>query len=403
MPEPAFTYRSILLRKQIQAVSGAQFIRVLARSQIWIFIPVYLTKVRDLPVYFSGILFLLTAMIALPISVYGGNLVDTIGRRKVSLAVPVLLFALMIITALSILYRSSIVFIVIEFLSIEPISVIQWIADNAIVSDVTGIGERTGSFGILRIAGNLGFSAGPAIGGFLAGYSYAYIFLFGAAGAVIELLLYYHLVNETGKLRTGSGKFSMPLSDRYFVVVAIMIGVTYFVSGQWGTTLTLFLSVIYGISNNMIGILYSINGITVILLQMPIIRMIERINGFWQLALGTIVYGFGFFVLALTHSFLLLGLDIVFITIGENILAPVTNSIISKIAPEDRRGEYFGSAQLISGFISPLAPVMGTLLIYRNANDPLMVWSPVLGIAILASISIIIAGNRLMKSIQAHV
>ncbi|CAC11296.1 conserved hypothetical protein [Thermoplasma acidophilum] len=403
MPEPAFTYRSILLRKQIQAVSGAQFIRVLARSQIWIFIPVYLTKVRDLPVYFSGILFLLTAMIALPISVYGGNLVDTIGRRKVSLAVPVLLFALMIITALSILYRSSIVFIVIEFLSIEPISVIQWIADNAIVSDVTGIGERTGSFGILRIAGNLGFSADPAIGGFLAGYSYAYIFLFGAAGAVIELLLYYHLVNETGKLRTGSGKFSMPLSDRYFVVVAIMIGVTYFVSGQWGTTLTLFLSVIYGISNNMIGILYSINGITVILLQMPIIRMIERINGFWQLALGTIVYGFGFFVLALTHSFLLLGLDIVFITIGENILAPVTNSIISKIAPEDRRGEYFGSAQLISGFISPLAPVMGTLLIYRNANDPLMVWSPVLGIAILASISIIIAGNRLMKSIQAHV
>jgi len=403
LPDPAFTYRSILLRKQVQAVSGAQFIRVLARSQIWIFIPVYLTKVRDLPVYFSGILFLLTAMIALPISVYGGNLVDTIGRRKVSLAIPLFLFVLMIITALSILYRSSIIFIVIEFLSIEPISVIQWIADNAIVSDVTGIGERTGSFGILRIAGNLGFSAGPAIGGFLADYSYSYIFMFGAAGAIVELLLYYYLVNETGKLRTGSGRFSMPLSDRYFVVVAIMIGVTYFVSGQWGTTLTLFLSVVYGISNNMIGILYSINGITVILLQMPIIRMLEKINGFWQLAIGTIVYGLGFFVLALTRSFILLGLDIVFITIGENILAPVTNSIISKIAPEDRRGEYFGSAQLMSGFISPLAPVMGTLLIYRNSNDPLMIWAPVLGIAILASISIVIAGNRLMRSIRDHV
>lgn len=383
----------------MQAVSGAQFIRVLARSQIWIFIPVYLTRVRGLPVYFSGILFLLTAIIALPFSVYGGNLVDTIGRRKVSLAIPLFLFVLMIITAFSVLYRAGIISIVIEFLSIEPISVIQWIADNAIVSDVTGIGERTGSFGILRIAGNLGFSAGPAIGGFLADYSYSYIFFFGAAGAIVELLLYYFLVNETGKLRKGSGRFSMPLADRYFVIVAIMIGVTYFVSGQWGTTLTLFLSVVYRVSNNMIGILYSINGITVILLQMPIIRVIEKINGFWQLALGTIVYGLGFFVLALTHNFVLLGIDIVFITIGENILAPVTNSIISKIAPEDRRGEYFGSAQLISGFIAPLAPVLGTFLIYKNPSDPLMIWTPVLIIAIFASVSITIAGSMLMRSI----
>ncbi|WP_297217503.1 MFS transporter [Thermoplasma sp.] len=399
MPETSFTYRSILIRKQMQAVSGAQFIRVLARSQIWIFIPVYLTELRGLPVYVSGVLFLLTAIIALPFSVYGGNLVDTLGRRKISLAIPIFLFALMMITAFSILYRANVVVIMAEFLAIEPISVIQWIADNAIVSDVTSIGERTGSFGILRIAGNLGFSAGPAIGGFLADYSYFYIFIFGAGGAIVEFLLYYFLVNETGKLRTSTGRFNVPFSDRYFIIVAALIGVTYFVSGQWGTTLTLFLSVIYMVPNSMIGILYSINGITVIALQMPIIRAIERFNGFNQLALGTIVYGIGFFILAFIHNIILLGLDIVLITIGENILAPVTNSIISKIAPEDRRGEYFGSAQLISGFISPLAPVMGTLLIYRNPHDPVMIWSPVLTIAIFASISIVIIGNRLMRSV----
>ena len=206
-------------------------------------------------------------------------------------------------------------------------------------------------------------------------------------------------MNETGKLRTSTGRFNVPFSDRYFIIVAALIGVTYFVSGQWGTTLTLFLSVIYMVPNSMIGILYSINGITVIALQMPIIRAIERFNGFNQLAHGTIVYGIGFFILAFIHNIILLGLDIVLITIGENILAPVTNSIISKIAPEDRRGEYFGSAQLISGFNSALAPVMGTLLIYRNPHDPVMIWSPVLTIAIFASISIVIIGNRLMRSV----
>ena len=108
----------------MQAVSGAQFIRVLARSQIWIFIPVYLTELRGLPVYVSGVLFLLTAIIALPFSVYGGNLVDTLGRRKISLAIPIFLFALMMITAFSILYRANVVVIMAEFLAIEPISVI---------------------------------------------------------------------------------------------------------------------------------------------------------------------------------------------------------------------------------------------------------------------------------------
>ncbi|MGC8609563.1 MAG: MFS transporter, partial [Thermoplasmata archaeon] len=126
---------SMLKNKPLMVVSSAQFIRVLARSQIWIFIPVYLSLIRHIPVYYTGILFFITALISLPASIYGGNIIDRIGRRRISLLMPFLLFFVFILTYISISLNSSVIYIYSEFIVIEPLTAIQGIADNVIITD----------------------------------------------------------------------------------------------------------------------------------------------------------------------------------------------------------------------------------------------------------------------------
>ncbi|WP_010916475.1 MFS transporter [Thermoplasma volcanium] len=385
-------------KRPVIVVSSAQFIRVLARSQIWIFVPIYLTEIRHIPVYFMGVLFFLTAVIALPFSVYGGNLIDRIGRRRVAVLIPFLVSILLFLTSISIMLRMQAIYIIIEFLSIEPLSVVQWIADSVIMADVTSEDERLDGFGILRIAGNIGFSVGPAIGGFIAQYSYAYIFLASAIGALIEFILYFAWITETGVYSRTNRKISIPFNDRAFMLVASLIGLSYFVSGQWGTTLTLFLSIVDKITNSSVGILYSINGITVVLLQIPIIRLIRKMDGFQQLAIGSIVYASGFFALAFFSSFWIIALDVVVLTIGENIVSPVSNSIVAKLAPPDKRGEYYGAMSLFVGFISPIAPVLGTSLLYRYESNSLFLWGPVFLIGIIVAIATLMIGSKLNKA-----
>jgi MFS family permease len=135
----------------------------------------------------------------------------------------------------------------------------------------------------------------------------------------------------------------------------------------------------------MIGILYSVNGLAVVFLQMPVNWVLARMRDFNRIALGGAIYSMGFFVLAFFSGFPFLIADVIFLTIGENVMSPVTYSLIGKISPAEKRGQYFGAFQLLLGLIAPMAPVLGTGLLSRFSYDPLLVWLPILVIGISMS------------------
>lgn len=386
-----------LKKKPILVVSSAQFIRVLARSQVWIFIPVYLSLIRHIPVYYTGILFFITAMMSLPVSVYGGNLIDKIGRRKISSVMPLVLAFVFLITYFSISGRLNVIYIYLEFVIIEPLTAIQGIADNVIITDVSNEAERMDAFGILRMAGNLGFSIGPALGGFLSELNYSYIFLFTAIAAFIEFIIYIAYMAETkpaGKY-TGTG-FEIPWRDRLFIFTCLLISLVFFVSGQWGTTLTLFWSMVDHVGNGMIGVLYSVNGLVVLFLQLPIIRIIKRLGDMTQVALGGFIYSVSFFALAFFSSFAFLIIDVIVITIGENIISPVSMNIVGKLAPPEKRGQYYGTFQLMNGLITPAAPILGTALLYKYMAFPVNMWGIIFAIGISLSAFVYFFGKLML-------
>ena len=384
--------------RHVAAISVVQMIRILGRSQSWIFIPVYLFTIRHVPYFYIGILFFGTAMISLPFSIYGGNLIDRLGRRIAAIWLSPIVFSLLMVLALSVLYDYPLPIIYIAFLLVEPFTSVQGILDNVVVTDTTLDTDRTNAFSMVRIAGNVGFSIGPAVGGFLSAASYFYVFLFPAVLTILEWVVYIRYVTETRRSSgTGSGKLEFPFNDARFIVLCLLIASIWFVAGQWGTTLTLFWTTVDRVPNAMVGVLYSVNGIVVVFLQMPINSLLAKMRDFNRIALGGIIYAVSFFALVFSSNFIFLIADVVCLTIGENVVSPVTYSLIGKVAPREKRGQYFGAFQLILGFVTPLAPVLGTGLLSVFAGDPVMMWGPLLIMGLVVSYLVTRVGRRLMR------
>ena len=386
---------SILSNRYVGAISMAQLIRILGRSQAWIFIPLYLSNIRHIPYVFVGVLFFVTAMVTLPFSIYGGNLIDRIGRRMAAIWLPPIIISLLLAITVTVYLQLPDLILYIAFILVEPFSSIQGILDNVVLTDTTSEVERTDAFSVVRIGGNIGFSLGPAIGGFLSVVNYALVFLFPAIASIGEWYLYIKYVKETRTVQPhGREKMQIPISDRPFILLCILIASVWFIAGQWGTTLTLFWSNVDLVPNSFIGILYAINGVVVVFLQIPINWALARMKDYRRIALGGLVYAFSFFALVFSSNLVFLAVDVVFITIGENILSPVAYSVVGKMAPADRRGQYYGAFQLIMGLIMPIAPVIGTVLLTKFSSDPLHMWGPLMLLGVAVSLTVLKFGGK---------
>lgn len=89
---PSGSLNSVVAIRPVAAVIAAEFMRTFTRSAAWIFMPLYLERVRHIPPYgFIGLIFTVASMAAFPFALLGGNLIDRLGSRKILLTVSPLL------------------------------------------------------------------------------------------------------------------------------------------------------------------------------------------------------------------------------------------------------------------------------------------------------------------------
>ncbi len=197
----------------------------------------------------------------------------------------------------------------------------------------------------------------------------------------------------------GGAVFHFPWDDRVFILVVLLVSLSWFGAGQWGgTTLTLFLSSQYGISNLMIGAIYASNGVAVAVLQLPMNRLLRRIDEVLRIGLGSVIYGVAFFLYSVSGNIFFLIGNTVFLTLGgENTISPVMNSLVSRMAPPERRGgAYFGTLQFFNGFISPpLAPLMGSEMLQSIGGHHHTFWGGIIMAINLSVAAAILSVRRL--------
>jgi MFS family permease len=261
---------------------------------------------------------------------------------------------------------------------------------SAVVADFTAKDKLTEAYGILRIGANIGWAAGPAIGGYLATFL-SYGWLFGVpvlTSGIISLIVFFCLresSQRTGR-RVGLRSILPPAGNRAFLVFTMVSLLLFIVMGQMASTLSISVVDKVGFSTAQYGLLLTLNGLIVIVFQYPMTLALRRIAKFRALILGSLLYMFGYLSFGwITQFGWALG-AMAIVTTGEIIHSPVTLSVIGELAPQDQRGRYMGFYGLSETIGIAMGPLVGGILLDAFPSDLRFVWVPIGLIALISAI-----------------
>ena len=320
----------------------------------------------------------------------GGALSDRFGRRPILLVAA--LVSIFLYSGLAILIGISAPVWAIAVVYIAGRSMLTTTRPviSAMVVDYTSKERLTEAYGILRIGVNIGWAAGPAIGGYLATFvPYAWLFGIAALTCGIVSLIVFFFIRESSHVvgkRVGFRSILPTADDRVFLVFTMVSLLLFIVMGQMASTLSIFAVDMVGFSTAQYGLLLTLNGLIVISFQYPMTLALRWLAKFQALILGSLLYGFGYLSLGwITQFEWALGAMAV-ITAGEIIHSPVTLSVIGELSPPDQRGRYMGLFGLSQTVGIAIGPLLGGVLLDAFPFDPELVWAPIASIAFIAAV-----------------
>jgi MFS family permease len=371
-------------------VTVIQFFTTIGFSICMPFLSLYLYQDRGLSMTMVGIILLAGGLCAAVSQALGGTLSDRFGRRPILLmAVSVSIFlysGLAVLIGISApVWAIAVVYIAARSMLITTRPVI-----SAMVADYTSKDKLTEAYGVLRIGANIGWAAGPAIGGYLATFL-PYAWLFGVpvlTCGIVAIIVFFFVRESSHGVNTRIGLRNMlpTADDRAFLVFVGVSLLLFIVMGQMGSTLSIFAVDRVGFSTGQYGLLLTLNGLIVIFFQYPMTVALRRIAKFRALILGSLLYLFGYLSFGwITQFGWALG-AMAIITTGEIIHSPVTLSVIGELSPQDQRGRYMGFFGLSETIGIAMGPLLGGILLDAFPSDLRLVWAPIASIALIAAI-----------------
>lgn len=224
--------------------------------------------------------------------------------------------------------------------------------------------NRTRALTLVRIAVNLGFAAGPALGGLIImGMGYKGLFWVDGSTCILSILIFALLVKEKQKpsINVDVVKVNLEIvsvfKDKIFWIFLFVSFVTAMIFFQLFTTLPLYHHEMYGLTEFQTGLLMTLNGLLIFSLEMPFVSYFERrkIQKLKVILWGTLLMSFGFFLLLINIWAGILIISMIFISIGEIFAFPFSNAFALSRAPLGHEGRYmafytmsFSTAHIIS-------------------------------------------------------
>ncbi|MGO4913058.1 MFS transporter [Leeuwenhoekiella sp. W20_SRS_FM14] len=262
--------------------------------------------------------------------------------------------------------------------------------------------NKTRSLTLIRLAINLGFSAGPAIGGLIiAGIGYYGLFWVDGVTCILAGFILIKTLNpKKAKVTDEEKLIENPLSpykDRLYLIFLIALALFGVVFVQYFSTVPLFYKEIKGLSESQIGLLLGLNGLVIFLFEMPLIAFAER-RGWSQISSvigGLLLTGisFGFFFVNGYNSALILGMIVA--TLGEMIAFPFGNALALRRAKLGRQGAYMGLYSMSFSLSHIFGHNTGMQLVNKFGYDS--TWLFMGGVTLLALVLLLYVKNILAK------
>jgi MFS family permease len=271
----------------------------------------------------------------------------------------------------------------------------------AMVADVVPPEDRQRAYALLYWAVNLGFAIAPTLGGLVAGVDYFLAFVVDAGTMVLYGVIVLAKVPEsrpTGVARAHDDDGSMRpvFADRTFMLFLGLVFLTAFVMWQSGVGLPLDMKK-KGLGPAEFGVLISINGVLIVLLQPWLARAVARYDRTPVFVASALLLGVGFGMHGLVSSAGGFALAIAIWTIAEIINVPVAQATVAELAPAHMRGRYQGANSMAWGLASLIAPTAGGAVLGHFGGGWL--WAGCFAVCALAALGHVVGG----RAREAHI
>ena len=369
------------------------------------FLSLYLTKNRGFSLEEVGWILTFFGLGSVTGSWLGGKLTDKIGHYR-TMAISLIL--------------SSVLFVLLQFpqsfwpicLGIYLVMTVADIFRPAVFVAISAYSKpmnRTRSVTLIRLAINLGFSAGPAVGGLIiatAGYS-GLFWVDGltclAAGLLLLWLL--HPKKSIPEPEDIILRAKSALSDGLYLLFIFSMIIFGFIFIQYFSTMPLYYAEKHLLSEFEIGLLLALNGLTIFLFEMPLIQFMENrkhsVTGY--VILGTSLSGLSFLIINLTGWVGILIAGMLLVTIGEMIAFPFSNSFALNRSDGKKRGSYMALYSIAFSISHIFGHNSGMQLIDNFGFD--FTWYFMFALALLACLILLILKkllNRESANLSSH-
>ncbi|MFF5981198.1 MDR family MFS transporter [Streptomyces olindensis] len=325
------------------------------------FMALYLTLDRGYSATYAGLVAALHGLGGVISSLGGGVMADRLGRR------PTLLIA-QASTAVSV----ALLGFVRDPVAIAGVAFLVGMASNAsrpavqaMMADIVRPEDRIRAFSLNYWAINLGFAISSMAAGFIAEASYLAGFLIEAAMTMAcAILVFLRLPesrpDETVKAAAVPSDDSVSLGTvlrdgRFMSVVGLSFLVALvFQQGSVGLPVAMGEA---GFTPAEYGMAIAVNGVLIVVLQIPVTRFIEHRDPRRLLIVSSALAGYGFGLTAFAGSVGVIALTVCVWTLAEIVNAPTQTGLVVRLSPLHGRGRYQGMYTMswaVAGLVAPL-------------------------------------------------
>ncbi len=360
-----------------------------AGSMVLPFLGVYMTNHLHFSIENTGIVLSFFGIGSVIGSWLGGFITDKIGEYKVqsfSLLLSVPLFCLIPVFKTEVGVAAIILIQSIVSDAFRP-------ANSVAITKYAKPENITRAFSLNRMAVNLGFSIGPALGGILSAISYEFLFFANALTALSAGIVYIVFFRKRNKIATLKAKKikevieikkdRSPYRDGKFLLYCffcMLFSICFF---QLFSTLTIFYKDTAHLSQQNIGYILGYSGFLVVLLEMGLVQVAEK---YFSLAvtmfLGTFICGLSYAMLGFDHGMLTLVLSMSLLCVGEIWALPFMVTITALRSGKNNKGAYMGLNGISFSIAFIVTPYVGTLIAEKLGFTTLWIGTGILATVI---------------------
>ena len=352
MSQPGFRSFSPALKRFFIAT----VINMIGSSMLFAFVFMYLDEVRGFSSSRAGLAVGMTPIAMVLTTPLAGFLSDRFGPRRV-LTIGCLLS---IIAGCGYIWVDAFVPALLVAMLMGVANGMWFPSQSALLTLAVPTEMRPTMSAFQRTAINVGAALGGAIGGFLADVnrlgSFQLLFVINVATYLVFLACLPAMptgkVERTKAQRSTDGGFRQVLGDRFYVkLLASDLGVAFAFGFLFGVMPPFAKKI--GLSETEIGLLFGLGALSVVSMQIPILRLVRGRRRMRCLSVMNAAFVVAFVVTSMSVG-VSHWMAIAFIAggqilggVGESLLGAIRQPLTSDLAPEALVGRYFGLAAMV--------------------------------------------------------